>query len=105
MPKELPAAISWSKTAALDKGYYKGIIFDIPGAEVNIGGEWIAFNTQNKDLIKAQNPFTLEWRLNGNLLHKMGYGPQKPVTGKAVIGDDKWNGLNIASEIAIQVTE
>lgn len=104
MPKELPATISWSKTAALDKGYYKGIIFDIPGAEVNIGGEWIAFNTQNKDLIKAQNPFTLEWRLNGNLLRKMGYRSGDTVKGKLLVVDDQFNGLNIAKEVNFNMT-
>ena len=105
MPEEQSTTISWSTTAALDKGYYKGIIYDIPGAEVLIDGEWTPWNVQNKDLIKAQNPFSLEWRLNGDLLHKMGYRSGDTVKGKLLVADDQFNGLNIASEIAIQVAE
>ena len=55
MPTVLPASIKTDETIALEKGYYHGIIFDIPGTEVLIDGEWTAFSDNNKDLILAQN--------------------------------------------------
>ena len=78
----------------LEKGYYKGVVFSIPGAEVLVEGEWIPFDSENADLIKSQNPFTLEWRLNGTFLRKLGYGPGNPVTGRIIAVDDQWKGLN-----------
>ena len=104
MLQNLPAAISWSETIAL-RGYYLGLVFDIPGAEVNINGEWIRYNAENKDLLLAQNPFTLEWRLNGTLLRKLGYKPGDTVTGRIIAVDDQWNGLNLAKDITIDVRE
>ena len=59
-PQNLPATISSGETIHLDKGYYKGVIFSIPGAEVKVNGEWIAFDNKNKDVIMSQNPMNLE---------------------------------------------
>ena len=105
MPKELPSTISLSQTADLSKGYYKGIIFDIPGAEVKINGEWIRYNAENTATILAQNPFTLEWRINGDLLRKLGYKQGDSLKGKIIAIDDLWSGLNLSQEIAIQIKE
>ena len=104
MPTEVPASISWSQTVALDKGYYHGLVFDIPGAEVKVNGEWIRYNDDNKDLILAQNPFTLEWRLNGDLLRKLGYKQGDTVKGKVIAVDDQWNGLSLSQDFSIMVS-
>lgn len=104
MPTKLPTSAKSDATVSLSKGYYKGVIFDIPGAEVKVDGEWIAYSDANKAQIKAQNPLTLEWRLNGERCKKMGYGFEKPVTGKIIVVDDKWNGLNITKEFSINLT-
>lgn len=104
MPNDLPATISWSQTADLSKGYYHGLAFDIPGAEVKINGEWISFSAENKDLVFAQNPFVLEWRLNGDLLRKFGYKQGDTVKGRIIAIDDHWNGLNLSQDISITVS-
>ena len=104
MPKELPSTIILSQTADLSKGYYHGLAFDIPGAEVNINGEWISFSAENKDLILAQNPFDLEWRLNGDLLYKYGYKQGDTLNGRIIAVDDQWNGLNLSQDISITVS-
>ena len=75
MPAALPTNLNIDETIDLDKGYYHGVIYQIPGAEVNINGQWIAFTDDNKDIILAQNPMTLKWRLNGKLLNKYNYKP------------------------------
>ena len=103
MPTALPASIKTSETVSLEKGYYHGIIFDIPGAEVLINGEWTPYNTNNAALIKAQNPMTLEWRLNADLLRKLGYKQGDTVAGRILVVDDQWNGLNITKDISLQV--
>lgn len=105
MPLSLPTSINTTKTVALDKGYYKGVIFSIPGAEVSINGEWLRFNDENKDLILAQNPMTLEWRLNGTLLRKLGYKQGDTVKGQMIAVDDVWHGLNITKDINVRLTE
>lgn len=105
MPIDMPTTVSWRQTVALGKGYYHGLVFDIPGAEVKVNGEWIRYNEQNKATILAQNPFTMEWRLNGDLLRKLGYGPANPVSGRIIAVDDQWNGLSLSQDITIQVTE
>ena len=64
---DLPSEIKTDETLPLNKWYYKWIIFNIPGAEVLINGERVAFDNENSTLIKSQNPFTLERRLNGEL--------------------------------------
>ena len=100
MPTTLPTNLKTNETVTLEKGYYHGVIFDIPGAEVKINGEWIAFTDNNKDLILAQNPMTLEWRLNGELLNKYGYKPGDIVKGQILVVDDQWNGLNISKDFS-----
>ncbi len=104
MPTDLPATINWDQTAELCKGYYHGLAFDIPGAEVNINGEWIPFSDENKDLILAQNPFSLEWRLNGDLLRKLGYKQGDTITGRIIAVDDQWNGLSLSQDISITMS-
>ena len=105
MPTDLPTTISWSQTADLSKSYYHGLAFDIPGAEVKINGEWISFSAENKDLVFAQNPFALEWRLNGDLLRKFGYKQDDTVKGRIIAIDDHWNGLNLSQDISITVSK
>lgn len=103
MPTDLPATISWSKSVALNRGFYHGIIFDIPGAEVSINGQWIRYNAENTDIIKAQNPLTLQWRLNGDLLRKLGYKQGDTVKGQLIVVDDQWNGLNITKDFSVMM--
>ena len=102
-PQNLPVGISTSENVNLKKGYYKGIIFDIPGAEVLIDGQWIAYDAKNKDKILSQNPMNLEWRLNGDLLRKMSYNPGQTLQGQFVTVDDQWNGLRLEVPISIQI--
>jgi hypothetical protein len=104
MPTELPTNVKMVEAITLDKGYYHGLAFDIPGAEVSINGEWISFSDENKDLIFAQNPFTLEWRLNGGLLRSLGYKQGDTVEGKVIAVDDQWNGLSLSQDISITVS-
>lgn len=104
MPTSLPASVKASGTVSLNKGYYKGVIFDIPGAEVKVNGKWITYSEANKAQIKALNPFKLEWRLNGDLCKKMGYGAGKTLKGKVIVVDDKWNGLNITKEFSVTLS-
>ena len=101
MPSGLPTQINQWDILPLDKWYYKWIIFDIPWTEVNIGWEWIAYNDTNKDIIKSQNPFTLQWRLNWDLCKKLWYSSSKPIQWKIIICDDTFNWLNIHSDISI----
>lgn len=101
----IPATISKGKTEALNRGYYHGVAFNMPGAEVYIGGEWIAYDNKNKEIIQAQNPFNLQWRLNGSILRKYGYKPGDTVKGTLIVVDDQWNGLNITKEVSFTVTE
>ena len=104
MPFDLPTNIKAGEAIALNKGYYHGLAFDIPGAEVKINGEWISFSDENKDAIFDQNPFTLEWRLNGDLLRKFGYKQGDIVKGKVIAIDDHWNGLNLSQDISITLS-
>ena len=103
MPSSLPSTIGINETIDLEKGYYKGLIFNIPGAEVKIGDEWIAYDAKNKGLIFAQNPMNLEWRLNGTLLRKYGYTTGQTIQGQIATVDDQWNGLRIAVPFVVQV--
>ena len=102
-PQNLPATISSGETIHLDKGYYKGVIFSIPGAEVKVNGEWIAFDNKNKDIIMSQNPMNLEWRLNGELLQKYGYTSGQTVEGQIITVDDKWGGLRLEVPMTIKI--
>jgi hypothetical protein len=101
MPTNLPTSLRTDETINLDKGYYHGVIYQIPGAEVNVNGEWLAFTDNNKDLILAQNPMTLEWRLNGKLLNN--YKSGDVINGQIITVDDKWNGLNITKDFSINI--
>ena len=103
MAVDLPSAIGPDETIDLTKGRYKGVIFDIPGAEVKIGDEWVSYDAKNKDLILAQNPMNLEWRLNGTLLRKYGYTPGQTLQGQIITVDDQWNGLRLEKEFSVQV--
>ena len=105
MPTDLPESINTNGTTTLDKGYYHGVIYQIPGAEVNIDGQWIPFTDENKDLILTQNPMNLNWRLNGNLLKNYNYKPWDTINGQIIAVDDQWNGLNLSQEISINVIE
>jgi len=105
MVTNLPTSLKTSETVGLEKGYYKGIIFNIPGAEVLIDGEWIACTQDNADKIKAQNPMNLEWRLNGGLLNEYGYKAGDTVTGQMVAVDDEWNGLSLVKDITFTIDD
>ena len=100
-PQDIPATISTMETIDLGKGHYKGVLFIIPGAEVKIDGQWIAFDNKNKDVIFAQNPMNLEWRLNGNLLRKMGYTSWQKIEGQIITVDDNWRGLRLDVPISV----
>lgn len=103
MPKESQITIDIGETVSLDKGYYKGVLFCIPGAEVKVNGEWIAFDNKNKEVIQSQNPMNLEWRLNGELLKKYGYTSGQTVEGQIITVDDKWGGLRLEIPMTIQM--
>ena len=105
MPTTLPTSLKTDETITLEKGYYHGIIYQIPGAEVNINGEWIAFTDDNKDLILSQNPMTLEWRLNGELLNSYNYKPGETINGQIFVVDDQWNGLNITKDFSFRIDD
>ena len=100
MTDTIPSAIGLDETIDLSKEWYKGLIFEIPGAEVLIDGQWIAYDAKNEDLILAQNPMNLEWRLNGNLLSEYGYKLGDTVSGQLVAVDDEWNGLSLTKDIS-----
>ena len=102
-PQNLPTSISSGETVSLDKGYYKGVLFSIPGAEVKINGEWVAFDNKNKDAILSQNPMGLEWRLSGELLKKYGYTSGQTVSGQIITVDDRWGGLRLEVPMTIQI--
>ena len=105
MPTDLPTNLRADETIDLNKWYYHGVIYQIPGAEVNINGQWIAFSDDNKDLILTQNPMTLKWRLNGELLNNYNYKPWDTINGQIVVVDDKWNGLNITKDFSINIED
>ena len=102
-PQNLPTTISPGETINLDKGYYKGVLFSIPGAEVKVNGEWIAFDNKNKEVILSQNPMNLEWRLNGDLLKRYGYTSGQTVEGQIITVDDKWGGLRLEVPMSIKI--
>ena len=104
MPTTLPTNVRADETVNLKKGYYHGIIYKIPGAEVNINDQWISFSEENKNLILTHNPMTLKWRLNGNLLNNYDYKPGDTINGQILVVDDMWNGLNLSQDISITVS-
>ena len=103
MPTALPTNLKTDETIDLEKGYYHGVIYQIPGAQVSINGQWIDFSDETRDIILTQNPMTLKWRLNGNLLNKYNCKPGDIVNGQIIVVDDKWNGLNITKDFSINV--
>ena len=103
MLANVPSSISKSDVNDLGIGYYKGLVFDIPGAEVLVDGQWMAYDAKNKDLILAQNPMTLSWRLNGSLLRKLGYTSGETVEGQIITVDDQWHGLSLTRPISVQI--
>jgi hypothetical protein len=103
MPTAESLTVKRNETKPLQKGYYHGVVFDIPGAEVLIDGQWIAFSDKNASLIKAQNPMALQWRLNGDLLRKLGYKQGDTLTGHVLVVDDQWNGLTITKDFTTKV--
>ena len=105
MPTSLPTDLKANKITPLEKGYYHGVVYQIPGAEVNINGQWIPFTDDNKDLIFSQNPMNLEWRLNGTLLNSYGYGPGDTIDGQMIAVDDQWNGLNITKDFSVNIVD
>ena len=103
MISDTPSSLSSGDTSDLSIGWYKGLVFDIPGAEVLVDGQWMAYDAKNKDAILAQNPMTLSWRLNGDLLKKMGYTSGQTVDGQIITVDDQWNGLSLTKPISVQI--
>ena len=103
MPTTESLSVKQGETLNLEKGYYHGVVFDIPGAEVLINGEWTPYNANNVALIKAQNPMTLEWRLNADLLRKLGYKQGDTLSGTILVVDDQWNGLNITKDFSVSL--
>ena len=105
MPTSLPTNIKSNGTTPLEKGYYHGVVYQIPGAEVNINGQWIPFTDDNKGLIFSQNPMNLEWRLNGTLLNSYGYKSGDTINGQIIAVDDQWNGLNITKDFSVNIVD
>ena len=101
MPTSLPTSLKTNETVALEKGYYHGVVYQIPGAEVNINGQWVPFTDDNKNLILNQNPMNLEWRLIGKLLNNCKTGDI--INGKIIAVDDKRNGLNISKDFSFSI--
>ena len=101
MTASLPSSIALDETIDLTKEWYKGLIFDIPGAEVKVDGEWIVYDARNSGRIKTANPMDLEWRINGDLLRKYGYISGQTVQGQILTVDDQWNGLRLEVPISI----
>ena len=103
MITDIPSSISTGDIIDLNLGWYKGLVFDIPGAEVLVDGQGMAYDAKNKDVILAQNPMTLSWRLNGDLLKKMGYTSGQTVEGQIITVDDQWHGLSLTKPISVQI--
>lgn len=105
MPTSLPTNLKANEATPLEKGYYHGVVYQIPGAEVNINGQWIPFTDDNKGLIFSQNPMNLEWRLNGTLLNSYGYKSGDTINGQIIAVDDQWNGLNITKDFSVNIVD
>lgn len=103
MKADVPSSISINEVVNLGIGYYKGLLFNIPGAEVKVNGEWIPFTAENYSRIKSANPMNIEWRLNGTLLRKYGYSPGQTLQGQIITVDDQWNGLRLEKDFTIQI--
>ena len=58
-----------------------------------------------QNLILAQNPMNLEWRLNGETLNNYNYKPGDTISGQIIAVDDQWNGLNITKDFSVNIGE
>lgn len=105
MPTSIPTNLKSDETTPLEKWYYHGVVYQIPGAEVNINGQWVPFTDDNKSLIFSQNPMNLEWRLNGETLNNYNYKPGDTINGQIIAVDDQWNGLNIAKNFSVNIED
>ena len=105
MPTSLPVNLKSNETTPLEKWYYHGVVYQIPGAEVNINGQWIPFTDDNKSLIFSQNPMNLEWRLNGETLNNYNYKPGDTISGQIIAVNDQWNGLNITKDFSVNMED
>lgn len=105
MPTSIPTNLKSDETTPLEKWYYHGVVYQIPGAEVNINGQWVPFTDDNKELIFSQNPMNLEWRLNGEALSNYNYKPGDTINGLIIAVDDKWNGLNITKDFSVNIVD
>ncbi len=103
MTTDIPSNIALGETVSLNKEWYKGLLFAIPGSEVLVNGEWIPFTAENASRIKSTNPMNLEWRINGALLRKYGYSSGQTLQGQIITVDDQWNGLRLEKDITIQI--
>jgi hypothetical protein len=81
------------------------VVYQIPGAEVNIDGQWIPFTDDNKEIIFSQNPMNLERRLNGESLNSYNYKPGDTINGQIIAVDDQWNGLNITKDFSVNIED
>lgn len=99
----VPEIVSLSETTVLEKGYYKGVVFDIPGAEVCVDGEWLPVSQEFMGRIGAANPFTLDWRLSGSLLTRLGYTIGSTVEGRILLVDDTFSGLRMEMPVSFTV--
>ena len=103
---QLPTSIAPWETLPISKWWYELPIFQIPGAEVNIDGEWIPFSNQYTDLIKTKNPAHLERRINGDLLSQMWYKPWDIIQWSVQAVDDTWWWLkDISKSFTITMTD
>ena len=105
MPTSLPVNLRTNEAIPLKKWYYHGVVYQIPGAEVNIDGQWIPFTDDNKEIIFSQNPMNLEWRLNGESLNNYNYKPGDTINGQIIAVDDQWNGLNITKDFSVNIED
>ena len=103
MITDIPSTINAWEIVTLDKSRYKWLVFDIPGAEVMIDGEWIPYSKGNEALVKSKNPMDLMWRINGVLLRKYGYLQGQTIQGQILTVDDQWNGLRLEKALAIRL--
>ena len=108
MPNDLAIIIGLDETVGLNKGYYPANAFAVPGCEVEIDGEWIPCDERNKDRILAENPATLNYRINGRLLRKYGYKSGDTVEGSvesiAQVGTTgRWESTGFSQPVRITV--
>jgi hypothetical protein len=47
MVADVPSTISKGDISDLNLGWYKGLVFDIPGAEVLVDGQWVVYDAND----------------------------------------------------------